>query len=135
MAENKKNIKVVKSDELSKKYEDRFVVVSTDTGEILDDAQGYGYRSKQKAHTAYNYKNRDRSKDKKRKQEEKAIKKWWLEHKELNKLLQRLAVEILKGSWGLDDKLDAKLLKEIMEQNQIESDFSAGKLLRVWRKM
>lgn len=76
MAENKKNIKVVRSDKLSKNYEDRFVVVSADTGEILDDAQGYGYRTKQKAHAAYNYKNRDRARDKKRKQEEKAIKKW-----------------------------------------------------------
>lgn len=135
MAENKKNIKVVRSDKLSKNYEDRFVVVIADTGEILDDAQGYGYRTKQKAHAAYNYKNRNRSKDKKRKQEEKAIRKWWLEHKELNKFLQGIAVEILKGSWGPDDKLDAKLLREIMQRNHVESDFSAGKLLRVWKKM
>lgn len=32
MAENKKNIKVVRSDKLSKNYEDRFVVVIADKG-------------------------------------------------------------------------------------------------------
>ena len=38
--------------------EERYVVASTSTGEVLDDAQGYGYKSKQGAMRAWNWKNR-----------------------------------------------------------------------------
>lgn len=34
----------------------RYIIINPNTGEILDDAQGYGYRSPQKAHAAWNYK-------------------------------------------------------------------------------
>ena len=44
-------------------YERRFQIVDAETGEVLDDAQGYGYKSPQKAHAAWGYKNRDKSKD------------------------------------------------------------------------
>lgn len=130
-----KNIKAIKSDPLSSSYDTRFVIVNTETGEILDDAQGYGYRSAQKAYAAYTYKHRDKSKDRQRKQEEKAIKKWWQDHKELSKDLEQIAFEIAKGSWGPDDKLDAKLLKTILEQENIKSEYSPGKLLKVWKKL
>lgn len=33
----------------------RYILINENTGEILDDAQGYGYRSPQKAHAAWNY--------------------------------------------------------------------------------
>ena len=36
--------------------ETRYVLVDTDTGEIVDDAQGYGYDTAQKAQRAYRYK-------------------------------------------------------------------------------
>lgn len=134
MAKNS-GIKAIKSDSLSSSYDTRFVIVNTETGEILDDAQGYGYRSAQKAYAAYTYKHRDKSKDKQRKQEEKAIKKWWQDHKELSKDLEQIAFEIAKGSWGPDDKLDAKLLKTILEQENIKSEYSPGKLLKVWKKL
>ncbi len=41
----------------------RFCIISSETGEILDDAQGYGYKTAQKAYVAYAYKTRDKSKD------------------------------------------------------------------------
>ena len=55
------NIKAVKSDVLSK-HDERYVIIDLDTGEILDDCQGYGYKTKQKAHIGYAYKTRDKSK-------------------------------------------------------------------------
>ena len=45
-------------------FEMRYCIVSTDTGEVFDDAQGYGYKTAQKAYAAFAYKNRDKSKDK-----------------------------------------------------------------------
>ena len=35
---------------------DRFIIVDPDTGEVLDDAQGYGYKNAQKAEKAAWYK-------------------------------------------------------------------------------
>ena len=40
--------------------ERRFVLVDTETGEIVDDAQGYGYTSAAGAHRAYGWKSKHR---------------------------------------------------------------------------
>ena len=62
---NKKNIKVVpvkKSQDddygvfVSRVQETRFVIINEETGEILDDAQGYGYKSPQAAYRCWSYK-------------------------------------------------------------------------------
>ncbi|AQW20843.1 hypothetical protein PL11_002385 [Lentilactobacillus curieae] len=50
------NIAIIKSKKLSIK-EDRFVVIDIDTGELLDDGRGYGYKSEEKAQKAFNFKN------------------------------------------------------------------------------
>lgn len=49
-------MKVIKSEKLSKQFDERFICIDESTGEILDDAQGWGYKSMQKAYAAYNYK-------------------------------------------------------------------------------
>ena len=54
----------------------RYVIVDEETGDILDDAQGYGYRTKQKAMAAWNYKNRDKSKDAEKAAKEREIAAW-----------------------------------------------------------
>ena len=36
----------------------RYAIKDIETGEIVDDAQGYGYRSAQKAYAGWAYKNR-----------------------------------------------------------------------------
>ncbi|MCD8083215.1 MAG: hypothetical protein LUE86_06880 [Clostridiales bacterium] len=56
MGETAKNYRVEKSESLSKCCEPRYVLVDAKTGEVLDDAQGYGYKSVEKAHAAYAYK-------------------------------------------------------------------------------
>ena len=37
-------------------YDFRFVIVDPDTGSILDDAEGKGYKTRPKAYGAYRYK-------------------------------------------------------------------------------
>lgn len=51
-------MKIIKSKELSSYNNPRFVVIDETTGEILDNAQGYGYKSAQKAYAAYRYRHR-----------------------------------------------------------------------------
>ena len=53
-----KNIKVVEYSALSRFCDKRYVVVDADTGEVLDDAQGYGYKTVRKAYAAYYYKHK-----------------------------------------------------------------------------
>lgn len=114
--------------------ETRFCIVSTDTGEVLDDAQGYGYKTAQKAYSAYAYKTRDKSKDKEKLAKKKHIQQWMKEHKSFVKAMDDTAFEIAKGTWGPDDKFDAKQVKEMLKNFELEPDFTAGELLKVWQK-
>lgn len=68
--------KVVKSEKLSNPFEPRYVVVD-DEGNVLDDAQGFGYTSAEKAHRAWGWKT-----NKKQRSKDKGIAKWWRKHKE-----------------------------------------------------
>lgn len=52
--------KAVYSERLSKRLDSRYIIVDEDTGEILDDAQGYGYKSKPNAYRGYAYKQKQR---------------------------------------------------------------------------
>ena len=117
-----------------KDYEKRYVIADEETGEVLDDAQGYGYKSPQKAYAAYAYKHRDKSKDKEKKAKEKHIREWLKQHKDFSNLMDTFAFEICKGSWGPDEKFDAKFVQEMLKENDLQPDFSASDLLRVWRK-
>lgn len=112
----------------------RYCIVSTETGEILDDAQGYGYKTIQKAYAAYAYKTRDRSKDKEKADRDRHIRKWMKENRSFVRMMDTFAFEIAKGSWGPDDVFDAKFVKRMLDDNDLHPDFTAGQLLRVWRR-
>lgn len=113
----------------------RYCIVSTETGEILDDAQGYGYKSVQKAYAAYTYKTRDKNKDAEKQAKVKHIRKWLKAHKEFANLMSEYAFEIAKGLYGPDGKFDAKFVARMLKDNNLDPDFTAGELLKVWRKM
>lgn len=115
-------------------FEMRFCIVSTDTGEILDDAQGYGYKTAQKAYSAYAYKTRDKSKDKERAAKEKHIEQWMKENKSFVRLMDACAFEIAKGTMDPNDKFDARFVKRLLKENSLNPDFTAAELLRVWKK-
>lgn len=112
--------------------ESRYCIVSTETGEILDDAQGYGYKTAQKAYAAFAYKNRDKSKDKERRKKRRHIEKWMKQHKNFVNLMDYCSFEIAKGSMGKDDKFNAKYVRELLKEQGLEPDFTAAELLRVW---
>lgn len=114
-------------------FEMRYCIVSTDTGEVLDDAQGYGYKTAQKAYSAYAYKIRDKSKDKKKQEKKRHIQQWMKEHKSFVKAMDDTAFEIAKGTWGPNDKFDASLVKEMLSNFKLKPDFTASELLKAWR--
>ena len=110
----------------------RYRIISSETGEVLDDAQGYGYKTAQKAYAAYAYKHRDKSKDKIRQAKKKHIEQWLREHKALWSLMDDYAFQIAKGAMEPDAKFDAECVKELLKENDLNPDFSAGELLKVW---
>lgn len=113
---------------------ERFVIVDRETKELLDDAQGYGYTSVQKAHACWSYKTRDRSKDDEKKSKTSEIKKWMKEHKSFIHLMEEIEFEICKGSWGPDDKFDTALVKQMLKENNLDISFKPSELLKVYRK-
>lgn len=128
------NVEVIKSDALSSQYDKRYVVVDKDTGAILDDAQGYGYKTARGAHAAWAYKTRDKTQDKAKAQKRQQIRSWMRQHKGFIEAMDTYAFEIAKGSCGADEKFDAKFVKRMLKDNGLAPDFTAGELLKVWRK-
>lgn len=114
-------------------FEMRFCIVSIDTGEVLDDAQGYGYKTAQKAYLAYAYKTRDKSKDREYCNKKKHIENWMKAHKSFVNLMDAYALDIAKGSMGPNEKFNSKFVNGLLKENDLHLDFTAGELLKVWR--
>lgn len=110
-----KNYVVKESPTLSKPYDRRYIIVDAETG------------------AAFAYKIR-KSKDAAKKAKEKHIKNWMKENRSFVELMDTFAFEIAKGSWGPDDKFYAKLVKKMLKEHKLTPDFTAGDLLKVWRK-
>ena len=123
------NIAVIESEKLSGEYDKRYVVVDKDTGEVLDDAQGWGYKSVQKAYAAYSYKTRDKSKDAEKRAKKRHILAWLKEHKGFSQLMEGVAFDCVKCG----EPFNAALVKKLLKENNLDPDFTAGELLRVWK--
>lgn len=109
----------IKAQPMPGKY-NRYQIINTETGEILDDAQGYGYRSAQKAYAAYNYKHRSPKQKHNAKKNAKLNQEFLKQHKSFVKNLDEISFEIAKGSWGTDDKFDYQLFKQIFNESGLE---------------
>ena len=108
----------------SDKAERRYVIKDMESGEIVDDAQGYGYKSAQKAYAGWAYKRRDKSKDTEKAEKERAISKWTEENKTFIRLLDTLAFEKWKDT---RTPVDAGFVKKLLEENgYIDLNFTAG---------
>lgn len=77
------SIKVVESPRLSKQYDKRYEIVDADTGEVLDNAQGYGYKDIRGAYVAWGYKHRDKKKDAEKRKRYAAARAWLKQHKNI----------------------------------------------------
>lgn len=72
---------VAKNAELSKQYKPRYVIVNEETGEILDDANGYGYKSIQAAHKGWSYKSKPKEEKNKQNKQHLIVMNWIKENK------------------------------------------------------
>ncbi len=129
---DKRKVRAVPDRSLSDRYSTRYVIVDMETGEILDDAQGYGYRTAQKAYACWGYKTRDKSRDAEKAEKRAHIRAWMKENRKFMGALEEISFEIWKGSWGPEDRFNAKLVSELLKEWDLHPDFTAGELLREW---
>ena len=99
------DIVVVEDGRLSTQFEKRFIVIDKNTGEILDNAQGYGYKTVRNAYAAYAYKTRDKSKDKEKLAKKRQIQQWMKEHKAFVKMMDMVYGKNSLSSKELDEML------------------------------
>ena len=125
-----KNIKAIKSEVLSSRRSERYVIVDTETGEILDDAQGFGYKSAPKAYAAFNYKNK--SDKEKLDQMEHYVKvfKWMISHKDVIRYFDDIEFYSVKYP-GEYEPVSIKDAQEIMERYDVNF-FKPKDLKYVW---
>ena len=100
----------------------------------MDNAQGYGYKTKKRAYAAYTYKNRDKSKDEERQAQENIIRQWLKEHRPFVEDMDRVRLEIKRGSYKPGKKFNTSLVREMLRENHLEIDFPASSLLKVYLK-
>ena len=125
---------VFKTPNNSDKSETRYVIKDTESGVIVDDAQGYGYKSAQKAYAGWAYKNRDRSKDTEKAEKEIIILQWMKENRSFIRLLDTLAFEIVKGSHAPEDKVDVNFVRKLLKENGYRDlPFTARDLYKYWQ--
>lgn len=129
---NSRSIVAIKSSTLSKPNDQRYVIIDKETGEILDNAQGYGYRSAQKAYAAYGYKNRDKSKDSEIAARKKKIRDWLKSNKEFT---DQLEIIVWDAALNGDSKLDVKCVSDLLKQMKLHPEFTPGEILKVWTYM
>ena len=118
-------MQVIKSEKLSSSWDPRFIIVD-DNGNVLDDAQGWGYTSAEKAHRAWGWKT-----NKKARKKDKSCSKWWKKHKEFAEKVKDLylcnAKELCSGDFNEGDVF--KAASEIAKDIGIE-DFDREKFRR-----
>lgn len=128
-----KKIEVVRGGSEDSTHNPRYIIVDKETGEVLDDAQGYGYKSKRNAYACYGYKNRDKSKDAEKEYKKRCVKRFCKANPSFIHLLEGIQFEIATGKWGPDDVFNAKLVRKIFEDNgYTELEFTIGEFLKYW---
>lgn len=78
----------------------RYCIVNKETGEIVDDSQGYGYTTAQKAYAGFGFKGRHKNVKayaKKRKKRRNEIRKWVDRHRDFGDALEDEMFQRLKN--------------------------------------
>ena len=108
----------------------RYVIINIETGEILDDAQGYGFTTAKKAYAAFYWKNRSNE----TKQKEQKMIEFFISHKSIMDDLESASFYALKDNV----KLEENDIIQIFKNNNIEFStlpFTSKEVLKKWYKL
>lgn len=119
---------VVEDKTLGNGYEPRYVVINPETGEVLDDAQGYGFKTRQAAYKCYGFKlNHENPK-----QYKKDMKKIIKDFIEANKDAFNEVYRSLEYATRDNEKVTNKMIIQLLKQYNIELPFTINDLKRFW---
>ena len=132
--------KIYEAPTLSREGEMRYIVVDTKTNDIVDDAQGYGYKSPQKAWAAFQWKLRnghinneaDATVKVSSSESKTTIYRWLEKHPEFVDTLNMVALDIGKGR-GPDDRITPRIVQNLLNEMNLTVDFAAKDILKIWR--
>ena len=111
----------------------RFHIIDENTGEVLDDAQGYGYKTVPKAYAAWMSKNGKMPAEDERRRKTAIIKRWLREHESFVDEMEDVYFRIAKGSCGFDAVFDAECVRETLDADGFtDLPFTPVELLIVW---
>lgn len=113
---------------------DRWVIKDSVTDEVIDNAQGYGYKSPQKAFAAFAYKGCEPQTFQATLARRKRIHHWLINHPEFLRDMNHTAFELAKGMYGPDEVFNASVVKELLKDHGITVDFTPMDILSVWEK-
>ena len=108
-----KNIKIFDG-HYEKEY--RYIIIDEDTGKTFDDAQGWGYKTYQKAQAALNYKKRDKKSFDKMYDIKDAVRKWCKENKSVMRYIEGCMFDSLKDRTPWTEKN----LEDALKNNDID---------------
>ena len=121
-------VRVVASAALSSNLDKRYVVVDEATGEIVDDAQGYGYKSAQNAHRAHAYKSMPPKKKRQRDVAERQVQHWCAEHPDFMQHVEQSMFYAMKDGQNVTEAD----VRAILAEHGLELSFSVKDLMRHW---
>ena len=113
---------------------DRWVIKDSVTDEVMDNAQGYGYKSPQKAFAAFAYKGCEPQTFQATLARRKRIHHWLVNNPAFLDDMNHTAFELSKGMYGPDEVFNAAVVKELLKDHGITVEFTPAEILSVWEK-
>ena len=114
--------------------ETRFVIVDDETGEVLDNAQGYGYKSAQNAYRGWNYKSKSKKQQKHIKNTRKKIRAWMKEHADFFDGLENDVFHAEKAGYDITKQDFIELMDAAPDDVLKTMPCTKDELWKFWRK-
>lgn len=122
------NIKVIPIEVPAEfRTETRYVIINSDTGEIFDDAQGYGYRTSQKAYSAFNWKKKSPEEHAEQELKKEEVQKWCRKYKSVVSQIEDIMFISVKEGTPYTIQ---EILEVIPEEPKSEMTFTIRELLK-----
>jgi hypothetical protein len=120
-------VKVVVSASLSS-CDKRYVVVDEATGEVLDDAQGYGYKNAANAHRGYGYTSMPPKKKHQREAANRRVQRWCAQHPEFMQHVEQAMFYAVKDG----QNVTVTDVGAILAEHGLELPFPVTDLMKHW---